>query len=184
MSHTLFVTHSGKLVDLRDIKEEDICLEDISHHLTNIQRFGGCLPLGVKYSVATHSLNCVTMSIELFPGEIDLWRTALMHDATEAYLGDVVSGLKQCLKDYTIIESNLWESIKSKYNLKDYSRVGEIDKRIMLDEAKALLPEKYFIYLKNQNYQPYDVIKIVPDKYPHLTKKLFLETCSELSIND
>ena len=184
MSHTLFATHSGKLFDNSNMKPEDVCLEDISHHLCNINRFGGCLPLSIRYSVASHSLNCFKMALKLFPGETEVWRTALMHDATEAYLGDVVSGLKSCLSDYKHIETTLWHIIKEKYQLQEFSRVGEIDKRIMLDEAKSLLPKNYDIYLKHQSYAAYNAIEIVPDKYPEMIKFMFLKTCGEIGIHD
>lgn len=186
MTHTKFLTYSGKLIDFNNIISDDICLEDIAHHLCNINRFGGCLPLHVRYSVASHSLNCFKMAKILYPGEVAVWRVALMHDATEAYLGDVVSGLKTCLTQYKEMESFFWELIKNKYKLLDFSRAIEIDKRIMLDEAKALLPEKYSVYLKYQGYQPYDVseIKIVEDKYPALIKDVFLRTCREINIHD
>ncbi len=184
MSHTLFATSSGKLIDFKHITLDDICLEDISHHLTNISRFGGGLPLHVRYSVASHSLNCFKMAMLLFPNEPEVWRTALMHDATEAYLGDIVSGLKMCIPEYKELEHSLWQLIKEKYSLQDFSRVGEIDKRIVLDEAKALLPNTYHLYLKSQSYMPYDSIEIRPDKYLELIRFLFLRTCAELNIKD
>lgn len=184
MTHTLFATSFGNLIDFRDIEPAYINLLDISHHLTNIMRFGGCLPLNVRYSVASHSLNCYKMAKLLFPNEQDVWRTALMHDATEAYLGDVVSGLKTCLPEYKKLENHLWSILKEKYRLNDYSRIGEIDKRIMLDEAKALLTSKYPLYLKNQSYQPYDVIEIIPDKRPDSIQHAFLMACDENGITD
>lgn len=184
MSHTLFATYTGKIIDYKNITEDDICLEDIAHHLTNIQRFGGCLPLQVKYSVADHSINCYRMAVMLHPNEDEVHRAALMHDATEAYIGDVVSGLKRCLTDYTKLERHLSNVINEKYNLQEFTRVQDIDKRIMLDEVKSLIPDKYDLYVRHQQYLPYDQIKLEESGNPEVTKQTFLYLCEELGIYD
>lgn len=184
MSHTLFATYTGRLIDYKNITVDDICLEDIAHHLTNIQRFGGCLPLDVKYSVASHSLNCYIMAKMLHPGEIDLHRAALMHDASETYLGDMVSGLKRLMSEYEALERSVSKTINNKYKLQEFTRVKDIDKRIMLDEVKSLIPDKYELYVKHQNYLPYDQIDIYPNEDPEVIKQLFLDTCERLGIYD
>lgn len=79
-------TVSGRYVNLLDPDPSTICIEDIAYHLSNICRFtGACVPF---YSVAKHS---VVVSY-LCPPEVAL--QGLLHDATEAYLGDIASPLK------------------------------------------------------------------------------------------
>ena len=86
----LFITNSGKLLDFKNICIDDICLEDIAHHLTKICRYGGALPFNVHYSVAQHSiLFSKYASLEL--NNQELAKLAILHDATEAYMGDIVS---------------------------------------------------------------------------------------------
>ena len=67
-------TFTGKYVDVFNLKEEDICIEDIAHALTTICRFGGHCKY--HYSVAEHTIWMVYHS----PKEIKL--DCLLHDAS------------------------------------------------------------------------------------------------------
>lgn len=95
-------THSGIMVDLAEPRVEDVCLEDIAHHLARVCRFGGAVD--EYYSVASHS---VYVAARVAPR---LASAALLHDATEAYLGDMVSGLKRLNPDYRVLE-DLWGAV-------------------------------------------------------------------------
>jgi len=183
--NTLFATYSGKLINFKDIDVDLICLEDIAHHLTQECRFGGSLPLGIRFSVASHSLNCFQIARTMCSDDEDIQRLALMHDATEAYLRDIPSGLKSCIPDYKKIETHLHEIIAYKYNLLICdSIVEEIDKRIFLNEVLSFVPSKYDLYYNNQDFEPYDGLRFYPDKYPSLIKNIFLDTCKEVGIHD
>lgn len=83
-------TFTGKRFDLRSPRAEDVCIEDISHALANICRFNGHTTR--FYSVAEHSLRVA----ELLPDELKL--AGLLHDAVEAYVGDVVAPFKRYLE--------------------------------------------------------------------------------------
>lgn len=89
-------------MDVLAPRPEQIQLLDIAHHLARVCRFGGA----VKgfYSVADHS---VYVS-RLVPSELQ--KKALLHDAAEAYLGDVIKPLKNCLPEYERIEA-IWERV-------------------------------------------------------------------------
>lgn len=73
---------------------------------------------------------------------LDVQRALMMHDVTEAYLGDIVAGLKKLLPDYTAIESRLAEMIQEKYRLfytaEILDTVKELDTCILLDESLYL----------------------------------------------
>lgn len=102
-------TFTGKSFDLKILYPESICIEDIAHALAYTARFGGHLKK--FYTVAQHSIlvgQLVTPDLEL---------TAIMHDATEAYIGDMPSPFKKMMPDYKNIENNLMTAIASKYGL-------------------------------------------------------------------
>jgi 5'-deoxynucleotidase YfbR-like HD superfamily hydrolase len=92
MSDNPFITTaSGVAFDLLSPTADMVRAEDIAHALARLCRFTGhCLAL--NYSVAQHS--CLVAS--LVPGPLRL--AALLHDAAEAYIGDLSSPLKAALR--------------------------------------------------------------------------------------
>lgn len=86
-----FETASGARLDPYNIRPHDVRAVDLAHHLSMINRFNGATP--VPYSVAQHCIKCATAAREAGWGpEVQLW--CLLHDAPEAYLGDMVRPLK------------------------------------------------------------------------------------------
>jgi hypothetical protein len=83
-------TFTGKLINPLDPDPAAICIEDIAHSLANQCRFTGHTMR--FYSVAEHSL-CV--ADELLDHDDQVVLTALLHDASEAYLSDIASPVKQ-----------------------------------------------------------------------------------------
>ncbi|MBM7346188.1 HD family hydrolase [Pantoea coffeiphila] len=102
-------TLSGKHFSFTDIDAETITIEDIAGALSNLCRFTGHVQ--DFYSVAQHS---VYVS-RLVPPEMAL--EALLHDAAEAYCGDVSSPLKAFLPDYQVIEHRVDQFIRGKFDL-------------------------------------------------------------------
>lgn len=89
------VMRSGRLVDPLDLQADDVSISDIAHHLSMICRFGGAVR--EHYSVAEHSvLVCRDVEHRAYKKGCDvaefryLLLLALLHDASEAYLGDVI----------------------------------------------------------------------------------------------
>lgn len=76
---------SGRKINPFDLKREDIKLEDIAFSLCHQCRFMGHVPF---YSVAQH---CLILADEMPEYKLQ----ALMHDASEAYLGDIATDLKK-----------------------------------------------------------------------------------------
>jgi hypothetical protein len=93
--------HTGAVLNLRELALDDIRIEDIAHSLAHTCRFAGHCP--TFYTVAQHS---VTVS-EMVPAEHAL--AALLHDGSEAYLGDVTHFLKHApeLAGYRAIEAQV-----------------------------------------------------------------------------
>lgn len=102
-------TYTGRKFDLLAPTADMICLRDIAHSLAHLCRFTGHTKR--FYSVAEHSLwvsQCVPDMHAL---------SGLLHDATEAYLGDVSTPLKSLLPDYKLMEQRLWHVIADKYGV-------------------------------------------------------------------
>ncbi|WP_320535311.1 metal-dependent phosphohydrolase [Robbsia andropogonis] len=105
----IILTASGAYFDLVAPKPEMIRITDIARALSRICRFTG--HTSEFYSVAQHS---VAVS-HLVPKQYAL--QGLLHDASEAYLGDVSSPLKAILPEYKALERNVMAAITLRYGL-------------------------------------------------------------------
>lgn len=86
------VTAHGNTVDVIDFKPEHVDIEDIAQSISLICRYNGHLPS--FYSVAEH---CVRVAnwLEDMGCSPEMQLTGLLHDAAEAYVGDMVRPLKR-----------------------------------------------------------------------------------------
>lgn len=99
------LTYSGRYFDFLNPELNDYNIRDIAHALSNVCRFAG--HTREFYSVAQHSVlvSRVALSQATHVSEIpNVGIAGLLHDATEAYLGDITRPLKQLLPDYKVIE--------------------------------------------------------------------------------
>ena len=128
-----FQTYSGIQFYPLDPRPEDICIDDIAHALARTCRFGGHTT--DFYSVAQHS---VMVSHIVQP---ELAFVGLMHDATEAYCGDVVQPLKYALPDYLNIEDCIWEAVAARFNLPAFisQEVKHADNVALVTERRDLI---------------------------------------------
>jgi len=111
----VFNAISGALVNIASPQEETIHLEDIAHALSFECRFGNHIP--VFYTVAQHSV-LVAHLVWRDTGDPDKALAALFHDASEAYLRDIIKPLKVVLgRAYTDLEERFTDVIFSKFNL-------------------------------------------------------------------
>ena len=87
---TKMETYTGKLIDLSRPEPSDFCIEDIAWHLSHVSRFAGAPRSDTTYSVAQHSV-LVMNRVKQTASEVTkpLLLSALLHDAHEAYMGDV-----------------------------------------------------------------------------------------------
>jgi len=120
MNQSSLITHSGIEIDILDPKPEQITLTDIAEGLSREIRFSG--NTRDDYTVAQHSV-FVASILEMGYSSPGTVRRGLLHDASEAYLGDVISPLKRHLFDYIEIEKR-WESA---INLRFFPDAGVLE---------------------------------------------------------
>ncbi len=100
-------TYGGRQFWPLDPRPEEIHISDIAAALSKLCRYGGhCLRF---YSVAEH---CVHVAAAARPS---LALTALLHDASEAYLSDVIRPIKSRLTNYMEIEAELERAIARRF---------------------------------------------------------------------
>jgi uncharacterized protein len=99
----------GKFFPL-DPKPEDVKIDDIAHALSNVCRFAGQVKR--HHSVAIHSVN-VSCLLENIHGKeaTDLCLLGLLHDAPEAYFGDIPQPVKKAIPDFEAIEDRLMSAV-------------------------------------------------------------------------
>ena len=122
-------TYTGRAFYPFDPRPEDICIEDIAHALAHLCRFGG--HSREFYSVAQHSVlvSCLVPERYALAG--------LLHDATEAYCGDLVRSIKSWQPGYRAMEADIYEAIRTKFDLPE-----ELPPEVHYADNVALATEK------------------------------------------
>lgn len=130
--------YSGRCVSVFNMGPEDVDIVDIAHALACVNRFGG--HARVPVSVAQHSVlvSCLCSSDPL---------QGLLHDASEAYLGDVVSPLKVLPEwsAYRDIEYHLQALIYRKFGCRAQTRAAvkrADEKAIRIEAAASFIAER------------------------------------------
>lgn len=117
-----------------DPRPEEIHIEDIAVALSNLCRFGG--HVREFYSVAQHSVHVAG----LCGPEDALW--GLLHDASEAYLGDIIRPLKRqdCFAEYRAAEERLMAAVCERFGLplEMPESVRRADEVMLATEARDL----------------------------------------------
>jgi uncharacterized protein len=134
MSTHWIATFTGRQVFPTAMTPDQVCVEDIAHALSLINRFTG--HTRVAYSVAQHS---VLVSLICRP-ENALW--GLLHDAAEAYMADVSRPVKQAIREITpaldLIESGIMAAVCHRFGLPltEPEDVGRCDNDMLAHEAE------------------------------------------------
>ena len=113
-------TYSGRKFDPMQMTPGDVYIEDIAHALSLLCRGGG--QLNYFYSVGQHSLNCAAEAKTR--GWSERQQLArLLHDASEAYISDIIRPVKIYLSNYLEIESKIMGTILKHFGLDDLTAV-------------------------------------------------------------
>lgn len=135
-------TFTGKVFDLAIMDPDSICIEDIAHGLAHTARFGGQLMEFV--SVAQHCFTVYNMCSQ----ENKL--AGLLHDAAEAYLGDMPSPFKKMMPEYKAIEHRLMTVIAEKFGFQ-----YPFEKQIKVLDQQVLELEWESFVLFNPDFTSY-----------------------------
>jgi hypothetical protein len=148
---TWIETFSGKRFDLLDPKPEQVDLADIAHALAQVNRFTGHTRR--PYSVAEHSLYVWQVVKEEHYEDHVLQAHALLHDAAEAYVGDVSAPMKVAMREvhgvgvswYDVIEYSVEHAIWKAFGLPKPTKeqrdiIKDADIRLLVTERLAFMP--------------------------------------------
>lgn len=141
ISGPTILTHSGHYFSFLTPEDCPFTLVDIAHGLSNICRFGGqCHRF---YSVAEHSVHVASLV------RPELRWAALMHDAAEAFVGDMPKPLKEMLPDYQAIEKRVETVIAKRFRL---STVEMMDPAIKHADRVMLRTEQRQVMNNNDGW--------------------------------
>lgn len=127
-------TFTGRRFWPLDPSADDVCIEDIAHALSMQCRFNGHCK--VFYSVAQHCCHVCDLIAEREPERAF---AALMHDAAEAYTGDIIRPIKHSIAGFDTVDFMIEQVIAEKYGL----RVG----------MAAIIKWADIVMLKNEHAQ-------------------------------
>lgn len=115
-------TASGRKLYPFSPREEDISVEDITIGLSHTCRYGGQTPR--YYSVAEHCVR-VCEVLDRFASGSFLFE-GLLHDASEAYLGDIQRPIKKWLDEYKEVERIVTSEVERKLGLESSEQATSI----------------------------------------------------------
>jgi 5'-deoxynucleotidase YfbR-like HD superfamily hydrolase len=169
-------SRSGRYINFVTPDPNVFCIQDIAHALSHTCRFGG--HTRSFYSVAQHSV-----LVSYLVPENDQF-AALMHDAAEAYVGDVPTPLKQLLPEYKVIEKRIEACLFERFGLYDGMPVSvkKADLIMLATEQRDLMEAKSddaeWVVIADIPLAPF---RIKPQS-PEQARKSFLDRFHQLSM--
>ena len=182
---------SGRRLDLLDPTPLDVEIEDIAHGLSFLARWNGQTKGIHGFSVAEHSLLVEQIFTIVNPNIDPKWKlAALLHDAAEYVIGDLISPVKHSVgPEYEVLESKLMIAIHLRFGISGVlpqtikKKIKVADKysawleAIQISDFSRTEANKLFGVPKLENF---DKRKIVP-KSPSKAKYLFIKKHTELT---
>lgn len=143
---------NGRQVDVNNITPDDLDIMAIAHALSLVCRWGG--HCSMHYSVAQHSIYCAEVALLLNQHRPKEWREdfakkVLLHDANEAFLGDIPRPFKRFgfMEAYCAIERTLQRSIWRHfgYDPEDDASLDAIDLGVAKIERDQMMPKGSYL---------------------------------------
>lgn len=142
---TWTLTATGRVFDLRYPQHQQITIDDVAHHLAQINRFTGAARR--PYSVAEHSLLVCEICERMMPRmDVHGLMAALLHDAHEAYTNDLSTPAKREVEGWTLFEHRMERTVRSAFGVHAAAHdhrdaVKAADLIALATERAQLLPE-------------------------------------------
>jgi hypothetical protein len=180
-------TASGRAFYAADPRPEDVSIDDVAAHLSRICRFGGALSAEILldfymkfelYSVAQHSV----LVADNVPEPFRL--RALLHDAAEAYIGDMIKPIKLVLAPlFGPLEAGVHRAVLARFGLPEFDEeadaaIAVADYRAALTERRDLLPDNAAVNWGAPTEEPFPE-RVIP-LLPSGARALFLQRFNEL----
>lgn len=173
-------TYCGMHFDLVMPTKDMICIPDIVHALSRLCRFTGHAK--TFYSVAEHCCKMHDHAAFMYADPTMAYE-ALLHDAHEAYVGDVSAPLKRLLPGYKELQERVDLLIRSKYGLSSHmpDAIRQMDLAILMTERNSLFEMQPAWFPKDPEPLPVEIECWQPGKaelefegrYYRLRKRLF-----------
>lgn len=171
------LTYSGRYVNPAEPDQAEFHITDIAHALSQICRFGG--HTRQFYSVAQH---CVLVS-QMVP--VDYRLQALLHDAAEAYYGDMVQPLKglpsmRPYRDYEqMLQTRLFDAYGVSPSADSNAAVKHADLQMLATERRDLMAPDMLPWLILAGIAPRHAS--ISPMMPQSAEALFLKRFKELA---
>ncbi|MFT4133125.1 hypothetical protein [Labrys sp. (in: a-proteobacteria)] len=165
---------SGTWFDFLDPESSDFRIEDIAAGLSNTCRYAG--QCSTFYSVAEHSLLVSEVAH-------DYAYAALMHDAAEAFIGDITRPLKQLLPDFKQIEARVEKAIFGRFGVQQPmpKEVKAADLRVLAAEQVQIMPRETSLWAFSDGIEPAPIT--VKCLTPTEAKEAFLARYRDLTLH-
>jgi hypothetical protein len=173
---------SGRYFDFLDPQPDQFTLADIAGALSKICRFGGQIER--FYSVAEHLVMCDRVA-ERDGHHLGVRKAVLMHDAAEAFCGDMVKPLKEMMPAYKVVEARVEAVIAKKFGI-DFDEylgfVSEIDHAMLIAERRQLFSKDKVKWAGEDDVRPLHVM--IEGWRPMDAEVAFVHRCLSVGISD
>lgn len=189
LEHSRITTVSGKQFYLAKPTADSMVMADVIYALSRICRYGGHIHPRYAddiYTVLQHSVYVYRILRKAYPHLTRAFLWALMHDATEAWYGDIVSPLKAMFPEYSALEDRAAvvarEAFDIPYDDVIASAVHWADKICLRIECVHVSANPECL-LKGEPESPFTMLDVDPDFFvwsPTYARQKFREALAEI----